>query len=92
MQHKPDEMPVHLIWAATAALSAKNLERGEREAKFYLANAKDAMPGNLVAVHWRRGQIYAATGRKESARAEYTETLRIYPQNRVVRKSQDALK
>jgi tetratricopeptide (TPR) repeat protein len=92
MQHKPDEMPVHITWAAAAAISGKYLERGEREAKFYLASAKDAMPGNLVAAHWRLGQIYAATGRKELARSEYNEALRIYPQNQAVKKSLEALK
>ena len=92
MRRKPDEMPVHLTWAATAAQSGKNLERGETEAKFYLANAKDAPPVNLSSAHWRLGQIYEKTSRRDLANAEYSEALKINPQNQNARRSLDALK
>jgi tetratricopeptide (TPR) repeat protein len=92
MKLKPDEMPVHLTWAGTAAQSGKNLERGEREAKFYIENAKDAPPANLSNVHWRLGQIYEQTARRDLARAEYTEALRINPENQNAKRSLDALK
>ena len=93
MKLKPDEINVHLTWGGTAAESGKNLERGEREVKFYLANApKDALPANVSNAHWRLGQIYEKTARKDQARSEYNEALKINPRNANAKKSLDALK
>ncbi|HEU4993419.1 MAG TPA: tetratricopeptide repeat protein [Gemmatimonadaceae bacterium] len=92
MKAKPDELAVHLTWAGTAAQSGTNLERGEREAKYYLENAKDSPAANVSNAHWRLGQIYEQTGRKELARTEYTEALKLNPRNQNAKKSLDALK
>jgi tetratricopeptide (TPR) repeat protein len=92
MKLKPDEMPVHLTWAGTAAQSGTNLERGEREAKFYLQHAKDAPPANMSNAHWRLGQIYEKTSRRDLAKAEYSEALKVNPQNQNAKKSLEALK
>ena len=92
MKRRPDEMPVHLTWAGTAAQSGTNLERGEREAKLYIANAKDAPAANMSNAHWRLGQIYEQTGRKDLARAEFTEALKLNPSNQNAKKSLEALK
>jgi tetratricopeptide (TPR) repeat protein len=89
---KPDEMPVHLTWAGTAAQSGMNLERGEREAKFYLEHAKDAPVANVSNAHWRLGQIYEKTSRRDLAKAEYNEALKMNPQNRNAKKSLEDLK
>jgi tetratricopeptide (TPR) repeat protein len=92
MKVKPDEMPVHLTWAGTAAQSGLQLERGEREVKFYLEQAKDAPPANMSNAHWRLGQIYEKTSRRELAKAEYAEALKLNAQNQNAKKSLDALK
>jgi tetratricopeptide (TPR) repeat protein len=92
MKLKPDEMPVHLTWAGTAAQSGLQLERGEREVKLYLEQAKDAPLANMSNAHWRLGQIYEKTSRRELAKAEYTEALKLNPQNQNAKKSLDALK
>jgi tetratricopeptide (TPR) repeat protein len=93
MKLRPGEITVHLTWGGTAAESGRNLERGEREVKFYLANApKDAPPGNVSNAHWRLGQIYEQTARKNQARSEYNEALKINPRNANAKKSLDALK
>jgi tetratricopeptide (TPR) repeat protein len=92
MKRKPDEKAVHLTWAGTAAQSGKNLERGEREAKIYLANAKDEPVASVSNAHWRLGQIYEKTARKELARAEFNEALKLNPQNQNAKKSLDGLK
>ena len=55
-------------------------------------NAKNAPVLNMANAHWRLGQIYAATARKDLARAEYNESLRINPENQAVKKSLEALK
>jgi len=93
MKLRPGEINVHLTWGGTAAESGKNLERGEREVKFYLANApKDAAVPNLSNAHWRLGQIYEQTARKDQARSEYNEALKINPRNANAKKSLDSLK
>lgn len=92
MKLKPDELAAHLTWAGTAAQSGKNLDRGEREVKFYLENAKDVPTANLSNAHWRLGQIYEQTARKDLARAEYNEAIKLNPQNQNAKKSLEALK
>ena len=93
MKLKPGEITVHLTWGGTAAESGRNLERGEREVKLYLANApKDAPAGNVSNAHWRLGQIYEQTARKELARSEYNEALRLNARNSNAKKSLDSLK
>jgi lipoprotein NlpI len=46
----------------------------------------------LANAHWRLGQIYPASARRELARAEYNESLRINPQNQAVGESLEVLK
>src|SRR5438128_86920 len=42
---KPDDATAHVVWGITAAQSGKNLERGERELKYYLEKPpKEARP------------------------------------------------
>jgi tetratricopeptide (TPR) repeat protein len=92
MAARPQDLPVHLSWAGTSAMSGQHLERGEREAKFFLANAKEAAPASLSSAHWRLGMIYEKTARKEMARAEYQEALKLWPHNTNAKRSLDALK
>jgi tetratricopeptide (TPR) repeat protein len=92
MKLKPDEMPVHLTWAGTAAQSGTNLERGEREAKFYLEQAKDAPQANMSNAHWRLGQIYEKTWRRDLAKAEYAEALKLNPRNQNAKRSLESVK
>ena len=59
MQRKPDEVTAHATWGIVAAISGKNLERGERELKYWLSNPPPT--ANAVSysnVHMRLGQIY----------------------------------
>jgi len=88
----PTEVAAHLTWAGTAAVSGKNLERGEREARYYIANAKEPGNINLSNAHWRLGMIYEKGGKKDLARAEYNEALKLWPQSQNAKKSLDALK
>jgi tetratricopeptide (TPR) repeat protein len=91
VQH-PQDLAVHLSWAGTSAMSGTYLDRGEREAKFYLANAKDAAPTSLSNAHWRLGMIYEKTSRNELARAEYNEALKLWPSNPNAKRSLAALR
>ena len=93
MKKFPSEFFVHANYASAAALSGKNLERGEREVKTFFTKApKDVSAVNLSFVHLRLGMIYEKTGRKELARAEYNESLKQNPKNEEAKKAIAALK
>jgi tetratricopeptide (TPR) repeat protein len=71
-----------------AALSGQNLVRGEQSLKRWLAKPpKDAPVATMAGAHHRLGQIYARTSRRDAARAEYEEALRLNPKNEDARKS-----
>ena len=92
MKAHPTEPAAHLGWGGTSAQSGKNLERGEREIKQYIASAKDPGNVNLSNAHWRLGMVYEKTNRKDLARTEYNEALKIWPQSQNAKRSLDALK
>jgi len=90
---RPDVVAAHANWGVLSALSGRNYERGERELKYYLANVpSDALPATISAVHFRLGQIYEKTSRRDAARAAYSEALKANPQNQDAKKALDGLK
>ena len=93
MKAKPDEIVAHAAWGFTAAQSGKNLDRGERELKHFLSNLpKDVAVVTLSAAHFRLGQIYEQTARKDLAKSAYGEAVKQNPQNQDAKKALDALK
>jgi tetratricopeptide (TPR) repeat protein len=93
MQRKADEVPAHASWGIVAAISGKNLERGERELKYWLANApQNANALSYSNVHMRLGQIYERTARLDSARAQYREAVARNPENKTAKEMLAALK
>lgn len=94
MKVRPEEIVAHLGWGAVSALSGKFLDKGEKELKHFLGIATVEKQGviNVSGGHFRLGQIYEKTNRKDLAKAEYQETLRIRPGHPDARKALDALK
>jgi len=93
MKAKPEDIVAHLGWGAVSALSGKSLDRGERELKHFLANATaSAGTQNFAGAHFRLGQIYEKTARKDQAKAEYSEAVKINPQHADAKKALEALK
>ena len=93
MKRHPAEIPVHASWGVTALQTGKHLERTERELKIWLAAVpKEANIQTISFVHYSLGQVYERTARKELARAEYNEAIKINPQNADAKKALDALK
>lgn len=93
MRRKPDEIPVHASYGVAASLTGRNLERGERELKFYLDNPpRDVNDATLSFVRYHLGQIYEKSARKDAAKAEYTEALRLNGSNADAKKAIAALK
>jgi tetratricopeptide (TPR) repeat protein len=82
MKARPDEMSAKLSYARVAYLSGQNLERGELEAKSWLAAPPaDASPVLTSAAHTRLGAIYDKQGRLDEARREYEKGLELNPRN-----------
>ena len=93
MKAKPDEVVAHLGWGAVSAQSGKSYERGERELRYFLANASPSVGNlNLAGAHFRLGQILEKTARKDQAKAEYAEALKINPQHADAKKALEGLK
>jgi len=90
---KPDEAAAHAWWGIVSATSGKDMDRGERELKYYLANAlPETTPQSYANVHYRLGQIYEKTGRKDLARASYQESLKFNPAHPEAKKALELLK
>ena len=93
MQAKPDEPMAHFQYGRTAAISGKNLERGERELKFWLANMPASAPiPTQSGAHHRLGMIYEQLGNKDAARAEYQTAVSINGANEDAKKALARLK
>ena len=94
MKVAPTELVAHLGWGAVSAASGKSLDRGERELKTFLASATIEKHGqaNMAGAHFRLGTVYEKTARKDLAKSEYNETLKINPKHADARKALDALK
>jgi len=82
IKERPNDVIAHFQYGRAAAFSGENLERGERELRYWLANApKDAAVVTQSSAHVRLGMILDKQDKKDAARAEYQEALRIFPKN-----------
>jgi tetratricopeptide (TPR) repeat protein len=88
----PNDTAVLFQIGRNSALSGLALERGEQALKRWLAAPpRGTRTITLAGAHHRLGQVYEKQGRRDAARAEYEEALRINPKNEDARKSRDAL-
>ena len=93
MKRHPENIPVHGSWGVVAAQNGLHLERAERELKTWLASTpKEANVPTISFVHYALGLVYEKTARKEPARTEYNEAIRIDPKNEAAKKALAALK
>jgi tetratricopeptide (TPR) repeat protein len=92
LERHPDDMSAHYQIGRTAALSGQNLDRGEQSIKLWLAKPpRNAPRATMAGAHHRLGQIYEKRGRRDAARAEYEEAVRLNPNNEDAKKSLAAL-
>lgn len=93
IKDRPGELLPHFFYGRAAAVSGENTDRGERELKYWLANAaSDAPVVTRSGAHMRLGMIYETRGRKDDARSEYRTALSLNPKNTDAKKMLDALK
>jgi tetratricopeptide (TPR) repeat protein len=88
----PDGMSARFQVGRTAALSGQRLERGEQALRGWIAKPPRNAPRTTIAgAHHRLGQILERTNRRDAARTEFEEALRINPRNDDARQSLAAL-
>src|SRR5262249_36983607 len=93
ISQRPTELPAHFYYGRVAAQSGENLDRGEREMRYWISNAPaDAPMLTRSASHSRLGTILEHQGKRDAARAEYETALSINPKNADAKKRLDALK
>ena len=89
----PNDIAVHLSYGYASSLSGQRLERGEREIRTYLEHPpKDVNDATLSFARYHLGQIYEKTARKDAAKTEYAEAVRLNKDNADAKKAIAALK
>jgi hypothetical protein len=85
-------MRAHYQIGRAAALSGKQLDRGEQSLKLWIAKPPDdALTTMRSGAHYRLGMVYEKQGKRE-ARAAYEEAIRINSLNEDARKALEKLK
>jgi tetratricopeptide (TPR) repeat protein len=80
---RPGELGTLYQVGRLGAISGKFLPRAEASLKRWMAAPPpDATATQRVSAHWRLGQIYEQTGRRELARGEYQAALKRDPGHR----------
>ena len=83
----PAERNALLAITRLAALSGEQMARGEDAARKWLANPPaDATTATISSAHARLGGLYEKMGRKDQARAEFEQALKINPRNEEAKK------
>jgi len=83
----------HYQIGRAAALSGKQLDRGEQSLKLWMAHPPaDAAVTTRSGAHYRLGMVYDKQGKRALARAEYEQALRINSRNDDARKALEKLK
>jgi tetratricopeptide (TPR) repeat protein len=93
LEVKPDARNAHLFIAWNLRLSGENVDRAEREIKFWLSQPPPNAPKqNLSFGHALLGDIYARQSKNDDARMEYQAALQLNPNNSDAKKGIEALK
>jgi tetratricopeptide (TPR) repeat protein len=89
----PSEHNVPIRMARLAAMSGEQVQRSEEAVKRWIANPPtQATTDNRATAHLRLGQLYERTSRRELARGEYEQALKINPRMEEAKRALDALK
>ncbi|MFI5230202.1 MAG: tetratricopeptide repeat protein [Gemmatimonadales bacterium] len=89
----PNNLRPHYLYGRLAALSGEDMERGEREIRYWLASAPlDAPIVTRAGAHLRLGMIFERQGKTDAARTEYQVALSINSHEAEAKRHLDALK
>lgn len=78
----PSHMPTQYHIGRFAAISGRELDRGEVALKKYLAYLPKGEEPSLGTAHFRLGEIYEKKGQKDLALREFREALRLVPNSK----------
>lgn len=89
----PDDLSAQYQIGRNAAMSGKHLEEAAASLRRYLEEHQpgDDGPSNAWA-HCRLGQVYGHMGKREQARAEFDEALKLDPDHKEAKKALKDLK
>ena len=89
----PTEHNVPIRIARVAVLSGEQLPRGEEVVKRWIATPpSQANSDNKAVAHLRLGQIYEKTSRRDLARTEFEQAVRLNPRLDEAQKALDAVR
>lgn len=89
----PSEPSTLISTGVVALVSGEQLARGEEALKRWIANPPaDAQPYTHSSAHYRLGQLYEKTGRKELAKTEFQKAVSLNDKNDAAKKALDALR
>jgi tetratricopeptide (TPR) repeat protein len=80
----PDSMAVQFQIGRLAALSGKDLDRGEAMLKAYLKYTPKEDEPSIAAAHYRLGGVYEKQGKKDLARQHYAIALKSFPKSKEI--------
>ncbi|MDB4905498.1 MAG: Tetratricopeptide repeat-containing protein [Gemmatimonadetes bacterium] len=84
----PDEQWGQLVYGRAAAATGRNMERGERLLRAFIASPpKEASPQQLSGAHYRLGMILERTARRELAKGEYQVAIKLNDRNEDAKKA-----
>jgi tetratricopeptide (TPR) repeat protein len=80
LQIRPDESAAYLTIGRVALLSGKHLDKGEAAVKKFFQVEKAAPNNYLAYAHFVLGDIYQRKSRRDLARTEYEQALKLNPE------------
>jgi tetratricopeptide (TPR) repeat protein len=94
LTHKPNDLVALFQVGRTAAITGKQLDRGEQALRAVLAapgvGSDPALPAPASA-HFRLGDIAARRGTKDQARVEYEKAIELNPRLEAAKRALKAL-
>jgi len=87
----PDDWMPYYSAARTLIIVGKDFDRAERYLRKYLSQEPEGNAPKHAHAHWRLGQIYQKSGKKEQAIAEFETCLRAEPSFELAKKDLKAL-
>jgi tetratricopeptide (TPR) repeat protein len=88
----PDDWTPYYAAARALILVGKDFDRAERYLRKYLAQEAEGNAPRHAHAHWRLGQMYQKSGKRDQAIAEFETCLRTEPAFEPAKKDLKALK
>lgn len=79
LKSHPEEVSSYFHLGRLAVMSGKNLDKGEENLKKYLQTEPSDERPSFAFAHLLLGHIYRMQDKKELARSEYEQALKLYP-------------